>query len=279
MTNEVIRTRSVLLYYFSGTGNSKRLAEVTAKRFEEAGFKVKIKNIEKNSVKAEHNDYSYHGFIFPSLGFGIPQLMTEFMQALPPVTEKDALIIVSMGNKEYHIPPSEGKCLGQGKRILERRGYKVIGGDAIAMPNNWITGWSAPPPEKAALIVKAGEKAVGEFTEKIIDGEFYMKKSHWLSKLLGITINPFMLYGLNYLYLMWYTDDKCSSCEVCAKTCPVENIVMVNSKPKWGKECFWCHRCINLCPQESIQGVFIGTTRKRRRYKEPHLKVNDLIRE
>jgi len=31
MTNEVPRTRSVLLYYFSGTGNSRRLAEVWQK--------------------------------------------------------------------------------------------------------------------------------------------------------------------------------------------------------------------------------------------------------
>jgi flavodoxin len=195
---------SVLLYYFSGTGNSRRLAEVSSERFKESGFKVKVKNIEDNKVAEKHNDYSCHGFVFPSLGFGIPRIMTKFMEALPPTTKKEAFIIVSMGNEEYHIPPTEGKCLGQGKKILEKKGYKVVGGDAIAMPNNWITGWSAPPPEKAALIVEAGEEAVSKFIEKIINGEFYMKKSHWLSKLLGITINPFMLYGLNYLYLGFY---------------------------------------------------------------------------
>jgi flavodoxin/NAD-dependent dihydropyrimidine dehydrogenase PreA subunit len=279
MTNEVPRTRSVLLYYFSGTGNSRRLAEVSSERFKESGFKVKVKNIEDNEVAEKHNDYSCHGFIFPSLGFGIAKLMTEFMQALPPATEKEAFIIVSMGNEEYHLPPSEGKCLGQGKKILEKKGYKVVGGDAVAMPNNWITGWSAPPPEKAALIVEDGEKAVREFIEKIINGEFYMKKSHWLSKLLGITVNPFMLFGLNFMYLSFYINDKCNSCEICAKICPVENIAMINGKPKWGKECFWCHRCLNLCPKESAQGIFIGTSAKRRRYKEPHLKVKDLIRE
>jgi len=252
MTNELLRTKSVLLYYCTGTGNSKRLADVAAKRFEEASLKVKVKNIEVNGMDEEHNDYSCHGFIFPSIGFGIPLHMTKFMKSLPLATGKEAFITVSMGNVEYHIAPTEGKCLGQGKRILERRGYKVIGGDAVAMPNNWITGWSAPAPEKAAQIVEDGEKAVSEFTEKIIDGEFYMKKTPWIWKFCGITMNPFMLWGLkNGIYQGFYVNDKCNSCEICAITCPVENIKMVNGKPKWGNACVWCHRCLNLCPKES----------------------------
>ena len=64
MTNEVFKTRRVLLYYCTGTGNSKRLAEVAAKRFKEAGYKVRVKNIEENEIAEEHNDYSCHGFVF-----------------------------------------------------------------------------------------------------------------------------------------------------------------------------------------------------------------------
>ena len=272
--------KSVLLYYFSGTGNARRLTEVAAGRFEEAGFKAKIKNIEENGLAEEHNDYACHGFIFPVHGFGIPRIMNKFMQALPPGTGKEAFTIVSIGNEEYRIPPSEGKCLGQGKNILERRGYRVVGGDAVAMPNNWIAALSAPTPERAALIIEAGEKAVREFIEKIIDGEFYMKKSHWLSKLLGITINPlFLLYGMQYMGSLFRLDDRCNSCEICARICPVENIEMANGRPEWGKACESCFRCINLCPKESIQCTVIGRTEKRRRYKEPHLKVKELMRE
>jgi flavodoxin len=272
--------KSVLLYYFSGTGNSRRLTEVAARRFGEAGFKAKVKNIEENGLAEEHNDYSCHGFIFPVHGFGIPRIMTKFMEALPLETGKEAFIIVAIGNEEYRIPPSEGKCLGQGKNILERRGYRVVGGDAVPMPNNWIAALSAPTPERAALIIEAGEKAVREFIEKIIDGEFYMKKSHWLSKLLGITISPlFLLYGMKYMGSLFRLDDRCNSCEICAKICPVENIEMVNDRPEWGKACESCFRCINLCPKESIQCTVIGRTEKRRRYKEPHLKVKDLMRE
>lgn len=270
--------RSVLLHYFSGTGNARRLTEVAAKRFEEAGFKVKVKNIEEKGLAEEHNDYPWHGFIFPVHAFGIPRIMTRFMGALPLETGKEAFIIVSIGNEEYRLPPSEGKCLGQGKNILERRGYKVVGLDAMSMPNNWIAALSAPTPERAALIIEAGEKAVREFTEKIINGESYMKKSHLLSKLLGL-INPFFLYGQNYLGSLFRLDDRCNSCEICAKTCPVENIEMVKGRPEWGKACEQCFRCINLCPKESIQCTQIGRTEKRRRYKEPHLKVKDLIRE
>jgi ferredoxin/flavodoxin len=277
----VDKGRGVLLYYFSGTGNSRRLTEVAANRFREAGCKAEVKSIEGNSLGEDHDDYSCHGFIFPSLGFGIPVNMVRFMKTLPDAPGKDAFIVVSMGNEEYRIPPSEGKCLGQGKTILEKRGYKVIGGDAVAMPNNWITGWNPPPQEKAALIVQAGENAVSEFAGKMIAGEYYFKKSHWVSKFLGIALNPLMLFGLNYMYRYggFYVDDKCNSCEICAKICPEGNIKMVDGKPKWLGACVWCHRCLNLCPKESAQGVFLGTTAKRRRYKEPHLRVKDLMEE
>jgi len=268
--------RSVLLYYFTATGNSKRLAEVAADRFEQAGFVVKVKNTEDNALAEEHNGYSCHGFLFPVNAFGIPRIMTRFMEALPLGTGREAFIIVSIGNEEYRLPPTEGKCLGQGRSILESRGYKVVGGEAVSMPNNWIAGMSAPTRERAEAIIEAGEKAVLEFTERVINGEPCFRESHWISKLLGL-VNPFFLYGQNYLGSLFRLDDRCNSCEICAKTCPIGNIRMVDGKPKWGDACEQCFRCINLCPQESIQCTQIGRTEKRRRHKEPHLKVKDLI--
>jgi len=97
MTNEVPRTKSVLLYYFTGTGNSKRLAEVAAKRFEEAGYKANVKNIEVNGMDEKHNDYSYHGFVFPVICWGITPNMTKFMTSLPHAAGKEAFIIASLG--------------------------------------------------------------------------------------------------------------------------------------------------------------------------------------
>ncbi|MBE9501875.1 MAG: EFR1 family ferrodoxin [Dehalococcoidia bacterium] len=271
--------KSILLYYFSGTGNSRRLTEVAAKRFEEVGFKAKIRNIEEKGLAEGHNDYSCYGFIFPVHFRGIPHIMTKFMAALPLETGKEAFIIVSMGNIGYGISPSQGKCLGQGKSILEGRGYKVVGGHAVTMPNNFIALVGASTPEMAAPVIEAGEKAVGEFIEKIIDGEFYMEKTHWPTKLMGITTNPLFLYGRKYVSSFFRLDDRCDSCGICAKICPVGNIEMVNGRPEWGRGCESCFRCINLCPKEAIQCTFIGRTEKRRRYKEPHLKVKDLMRE
>jgi ferredoxin len=273
--------RTVLLYYFSGTGNSRRLTEVVARTFEEAGFGVQVENLEhikQNALPEDHNCYSCHGFIFPVHAFGIPRIMARFMEALPRAVAKEAFIVVSIGNEEYGIPPTEGKCLSQGKRMLEKRGYKLVGADAVPMPNNWIAGLSAPTPEKVASVLEAGEKAVREFTEKIVDGRLPISESHLLSKLLGL-INPFFVYGLKYMSTwLFRLDARCNSCEICAKICPFQNIKMVDGRPKWGEACEQCFRCINLCPKESIQSTFIGRTEKRRRYREPHLQVKDLIR-
>jgi ferredoxin len=267
-----------LLYYFSGTGNARRLTEVAATRFEEAEYKVKVRNIEDGGLDEEHDAYSRHGFLFPVHGFGIPPIVTRFMATLSHQPGKEAFFVVSMGNEEYKIPPSEGKCMSQGKSILEKRGYKVVGADAVSMPNNWIAAFSAPTSEKAAVIIETGEQAVREFTEKMINGEEYIKESHWLSKLVGL-IYPWYLRGMKYMSALWRLDDGCNFCGICVQICPVGNIRMVNDTPEWGQACEYCFRCINLCPKESIQCTLMGRTEGRRRYKEPHLKVKDLIRE
>ena len=81
-SDKKIEPFSVLLYYFSGTGNARRLTEVAATRFEEAEYKVKVRNIEDGGLDEEHDAYSRHGFLFPVHGFGIPPIVTRFMATL-----------------------------------------------------------------------------------------------------------------------------------------------------------------------------------------------------
>jgi len=47
---------------------------------------------------------------------------------------------------------------------------------------------------------------------------------------------------------------KCTGCETCVGTCPVEAISMVNGKAKVDEdECIDCGACVDECPVEAIE--------------------------
>ena len=48
-------------------------------------------------------------------------------------------------------------------------------------------------------------------------------------------------------------DDACISCGQCVKRCPMNNILLKEGKPVWGKECTHCMACICYCPAEAIE--------------------------
>ncbi len=73
----------------------------------------------------------------------------------------------------------------------------------------------------------------------------------------------------------YYADEKCNSCEICEKVCPVHNIKIVNGKPEWQHKCQRCLACIHFCPEKSIQ--YGKKTIKRKRYHHPEITVNEII--
>lgn len=47
--------------------------------------------------------------------------------------------------------------------------------------------------------------------------------------------------------------DKCTACEECISTCPVEAIEMVDGKAKVkADECTDCEACVDACPEQAI---------------------------
>ncbi|HOK05080.1 MAG TPA: 4Fe-4S binding protein [Victivallales bacterium] len=46
--------------------------------------------------------------------------------------------------------------------------------------------------------------------------------------------------------------EKCTGCEACVNTCPVEAIKMDGGKAKVGDECIDCGACVSECPVEAI---------------------------
>ena len=47
--------------------------------------------------------------------------------------------------------------------------------------------------------------------------------------------------------------DSCVGCGLCAKLCPLNNIMITDGKPSWGSTCTHCMACLGNCPKEAIE--------------------------
>ena len=66
-------------------------------------------------------------------------------------------------------------------------------------------------------------------------------------------------------------NNKCISCGLCVKRCPVNNITINEGKPVWNHKCELCLACIQSCSSEAIN--YAGKTEKRKRYLNPNVKL------
>ena len=80
------------------------------------------------------------------------------------------------------------------------------------------------------------------------------------------------VYGFDKSF---YAEDTCTSCGICVKVCPVNNITLEEGIPQWQHKCQQCLACINFCPEKCIQ--FGDKTLKTQRYHHPEITVKDLI--
>ena len=47
--------------------------------------------------------------------------------------------------------------------------------------------------------------------------------------------------------------EKCTGCEACVSTCPVEAIAMKDSKAEVTDACVDCGQCVDACPVQAIE--------------------------
>lgn len=286
------------IYYFSGTGNSLVVARDIAERIN--GKLISIPSvIDKEYIKT---DADVIGIVFPVYNQGVPFIIRRFIDKVHNLEKKYIFGVCTHGG-------SPAICFEYLDKIIVSNGGKLAAGFAVNMPYNYITPsfvikdffksfvLRVVSVEKQQKMFANWEKkldSICEFVHERRDGIFEiesekiehiidalnlrntLQKTTWLkvAGFEGHTELPFresiqlMDYGFKY-------DDKCNSCEICTRICPVCNIVMVNGRPVWQHHCEQCFACLQWCPKESIQ--FGNKTSHGKRYHHPDVMLSDMI--
>ena len=71
------------------------------------------------------------------------------------------------------------------------------------------------------------------------------------SSFINYFFNKFFVNGKNLV-----VDENCIKCGKCIKSCPLNNISLVNGKIKISNNCMFCLSCLNNCPKNAI--TFMG---------------------
>lgn len=244
----------IAIFYFSGTGNTEKVAKEYCGRFESEGNECALFPLPLKEP-ADLSLFDLVGFGYPIHSFNAPQIMLEFAKSLPKKAKSEkkgrAFIFKTSGEPVKMSRVSSLKLI----KILRRRGIEVKNEYQYVMPYNMIfrhtdhmafTMWETAKkliPIDCADILNGVER----HEKKMFLGGFFawfLRCEHWGAHVIGIGYRA--------------TKD-CIGCGLCAKNCPAGNIKMKNGKPKFGGKCYICARCSFHCPKDCIKiGILNG---------------------
>ncbi len=252
-----------MIYYFSGTGNSKWVSEKIGNSLNE-----KVENLAKIENFSELENEKYIGIIFPVYAFSVPQIIREFLNKLKQELDKNA----DKDRYIFAIITCAGEPAAIANVLNEIMEFDFIA--SIRMPNNDIFHVSASNKIDAIKTIEKAENRIEAIIkninnkEKIIDVKNGILPE--LKTMLGKKANKFLINRTK----PFYADDKCTTCYLCERVCPVNSIKIVEGKPKWYNKCSLCTSCINRCPREAIQ-YGKGTINRNRYYFEKYIKIDN----
>ena len=255
-----------IIYFVSGTGNSYRIAKTMEETALKKGVKAKtILTTEGNPDKEiEDNSNFLLGIAMPTHGFTVPWYMMKFLLRLPRRKETHAFIVATRAGTKVGKKVMWGlsaSSLWLTALILSLKGYKVRGFRGIDMPLNWTAALPAYPDKTAEFIIKYSKGKAAEFMADILSGKkIVLTGMNIYELILGIALFPisimFLILGRIFLGKLFFANNKCNSCGICANNCPVGAIIMKgkkNPKPYWTYTCENCMRCMGYCPQKAVE--------------------------
>ena len=233
-----------MVFYFSGTGNSRFVAERIAKAI--GARPADITGYAKNKEIPAFIDESLFVFVCPSYMSATARSMTDFITLANFPQDAKAYFVVTCASS-MGISPRVSMELCAGK------GLKYMGAAQVVMPQNYIALFRTKDKIVNGRIISEALPVIDKIAETIRNGE----------ELKSRKVSSFEYKVTKWVRDIYYKDfmktkkfrvtDKCVSCRKCEKICPLSNITMKDNRPFWGTNCTHCMACINQCPKDAIE--------------------------
>ena len=238
-----------MIYYFTGTGNSKWVAETMA---------AKLGDEVSTIAEAKAADGDKIGIVAPTYAWGCPGPVGEFLKTLK-----------TDGKYVFFVATCGSNCGMYDKQVAKLLGRPVDAFLTLSLPNNCIQLGDCEAEDAAKAKFAAAKPILDSFIAKVEKGEK-------VNDVIRGPVPHLLTYVVHPAYLKFATSDKpfsvdigkCNSCGACEKYCPVGNIKLVDGHPTWNGNCAQCTACINRCQNEAIQYGKKSAMRRRYHFTE-----------
>lgn len=233
-----------MVFYFSGTGNSRYVAEQIAYATKEELISITKEEMNKGASYTLQ-DRERLGFVFPIYWWGMPQLVEEFITKMNIKVKPDSYVY---GVSTFGLEPHNG--LKDLEKVLSKKGITLQASFEVKMVDNYVVAYDMASKEKQEVICDQAAIKIEEIVQEIIG-----KKQAKISDIIATTIKPIVhsFYKNTDHRKRFYATDACTGCGLCEKKCPCQAIAMENGKPVWKENCSFCLKCIHSCPAKALQ--------------------------
>ena len=252
---------SLRVYYFSGTGNARRLAQWLVSCGEKRGVPSVAESIEHLSGPPEGPSAGeLIGFAYPVHGFTTIWAMLKFILKFPRAQTGTAVFAVtSLGGcklGKWIVPGWEGNGLYLPMLILKLKGYRWAGAYPVrSTPENWTSLIPGYSEASGRWMLDKARVRVDNFMERLLSRRWAFHGI--LTALLWLPLIPltctYLFWGRFFLAKTFFPSAQCNGCGLCAQNCPVGAIEMKGGRPFWKFSCESCMRCLNYCPKKAVQ--------------------------
>ena len=231
-----------MIFYFTGTGNSKYIAEKIA-----SGTAEQIYNI---TDCVQNGQYAFQavgdeaiGFVVPVYYLGIPIIVVEFLKKLK--------IEAKQGAYSFAVLNCGGSA-ANAESVLQRA-FRVKAVFAIETVSNYVPLYKMENDGSIKERLNQGDKDIAKIIEHIGKKDAvrlnpFRGKFPRLSSFAGYSI-----FKHGRKTKKFTVNQSCISCGLCEKICPRKAISIQNGKPVWTiPQCEICLGCLHRCPARAI---------------------------
>lgn len=233
-----------MIFCFSGTGNSRYIAERIAEAVQDTivDMNAKIKSNDNSLIQTGRDAI----IVTPTYAWRIPRIVFDWLSKTELKGAERIWFVMNCGSEI-------GNAAKYNRQLAEQKHLCYMGTAQIVMPENYIAMFAAPKTEEALKIVENAEPDIANAIMHIKEGKiFSAPRNNLYDRFMSGPVNP-IFYQFFVKSAPFQADDSCIGCGQCVKKCPMNNIKLRNGKPVWGNECTHCMACICYCPAEAIE--------------------------
>jgi len=276
---------SLVIYYFSGTGNSRYVARELQRRLAGASLVPIVGLLADRAIPVTATAV---GLVFPVQALGIPIALRRFLRK---ARFEDVSYVFAVATREGTV----FRGFPQIDHLLRKGGAALSARFVLTMFSSdpRAAAYRCPDQREVAELTVGVQVRLDEIAGQVSRRE--VRRDAGGGEIIRMPYGPVRnrimerlvllahassehLGGVNY----YYSDETCTGCGICEKVCLSGKVRIDGRRPRWQKQvlCYMCFACVNFCPKESVQIRSIWAVKSftpaNGRYSHPYATAADI---